>query len=124
MIAVPYWFFIMVAAAVTWWLSSYDTKVTGENKREDLIRRSIRCGISLVLLTFAALNRFFVIPVALAMAFMWVGCLSEFGWRVLHQFLDPEDKRPFDRKEAERNMDHLAGLIQQGQNSEALHLCT
>jgi predicted Zn-dependent protease len=58
------------------------------------------------------------------MAFMWVGCLSEFGWRVLHQFLDPEDKRPFDPKEAERNMDHLAGLIQQGQNSEALHLCT
>lgn len=124
MFSVPYWIFITVAAAVTWWLSGYDTRVTGENAKGDLIRRSIRCGISLVLLTFAAFERFFVIPVALAMAFLWVGCLAEFGWRVLHHFLDPEDKRPFDPKEAERNMDHLAGLIQQGRNSEALHLCT
>jgi predicted Zn-dependent protease len=49
--------------------------------------------------------------------------VTEFGWRVLHNILDPEDKRPFDLKEDERNMDHLAGLIQQGRNSEALHLC-
>jgi predicted Zn-dependent protease len=124
MISVPYWLFIAVAAMLTWLLSGYDTRVTGENKKEDLIRRTIRCGTSLVLLTFAALNRFFVIPVALAMAFLWLGCLVEFGWRVLHHLLDPEDKRPFDPKEAERDTDHLAGLIQQGRNIEALDFCT
>src|SRR5262252_123818 len=123
MIAVPYLLFITIVAALTWWLSGYDTRVTGENEKQDLIRRGIRCGISLILLTFAAFNRFSVVPVALAMALIWFGCIGEFGWRVLHHFLDPEDKRPFDPKEAERNMDHLANLIQQGKNSEALHLC-
>lgn len=124
MISIPYWIFIAVAAALMWWLSGYDTRVTGENEKEDLVRRTVRCGISLVLLTAAAFERFFVIPIALGMAFIWLGCLLEFGWRMLHHLLDPEDKRPFDSKEAERNMDHLAGLIQQGRNSEALHLCT
>jgi tetratricopeptide (TPR) repeat protein len=49
---------------------------------------------------------------------------AECGWRVFQHIIDPEDHRPFDPREAERNMDQLAGLIQQGRNSEALHLCT
>lgn len=43
---------------------------------------------------------------------------------MFHNLLDPEDGRPFDPKEPERNMDQLAGLIHQGRNSEALRLCT
>ncbi|HLX67994.1 MAG TPA: tetratricopeptide repeat protein [Verrucomicrobiae bacterium] len=55
----------------------------------------------------------------------WLADLgTEFGWRVFQNIVDPEDHRPFDPKEVERNMDHLAGLIQQGRKSEALHLCT
>lgn len=124
MVRVPYWLFITLAAALTWWLSGYDTQVTGENKKEDLIRRSIRCGISLVLLTTAAFDPFIVIPVALILAFLWVGCGAEFLWRVFHHLVDPEDERPFDVKEIERHTDHLAELIRQGRNREALEFCT
>lgn len=49
---------------------------------------------------------------------------SEFGWRIFQNLLDPVDDRPFDLKDAERSMDQLAALIQQGKNSEALRLCT
>ncbi len=124
MIQVPYLLFITIAAALTWWLSGYDVRVTGENKRDDIVRRAVRCGITLVLLTMAAFDRILVIPIALALAFIWMGCLTEFFWRIFAGFTDPEDNRPFDPKEMERNMDHLSGLIAQGKKSEALAFCT
>jgi hypothetical protein len=41
------------AALASWWLSGYDTRLTGENVTEDRIRRSIRCGITLLLVEAA-----------------------------------------------------------------------
>ncbi len=124
MIEVPYLLFITIAAVLTWWLSGYDTRVTGENKRDDAIRRAVRCGVTLVLLTMGVFERILAIPIALGLAFIWMGCLTEFCWRVFIGVTDPEDKRPFDAKETERNMDHLSGLIAQGRKSEALAFCT
>ena len=37
------------AGLAFWWLSGYDAKVTGGNKRQDYIRRAVRCGITLLL---------------------------------------------------------------------------
>ncbi len=32
------------AGLAFWWLSGYDAKVTGGNKKQDFIRRATRCG--------------------------------------------------------------------------------
>ena len=37
------------ATSVSWWLSGYDSRVTGENETQDRLRRGIRCGVTLLL---------------------------------------------------------------------------
>ena len=41
---------VTLAGLTMWWLSGYDARVMGENKKADLIRRGIRCGLTILLL--------------------------------------------------------------------------
>jgi tetratricopeptide (TPR) repeat protein len=120
---------LSVAAAIAWWLSGFDSRVTGENKKADFIHRGIRCGSTLFLLAILVnLPRSIVImPLLLLivglLALIWTGCVTELcaGW--FHRLVDPEDKREFDPNQSARNMDMVASLIKNGRNEEAAQLC-
>jgi tetratricopeptide (TPR) repeat protein len=120
---------LSVAAAIAWWLSGYDSRLTGENGRQDLIRRGIRCGSTLFLLAIlVSLPRSIVImPLLLLivglLALIWTGCVTELcaGW--FHRLVDPEDKREFDPNESARHLDMVASLLKSGRNEEAAQLC-
>src|ERR1700690_2638001 len=97
-----------LATVASWWLSGHDSKLTGENEKEDFIRRSIRCGITLILVeaAFCGLWRywryddrsagFLYIMTVLPLAFVWVGCISEALAHVFHWLVDPQDDREYD----------------------------
>ena len=71
---------LALTALVAWWLSGYDTKVTGENKKEDRIRRAIRCGITLFLVeifwrlpgAMQSLPMVFLIGAVMALVWCWL----------------------------------------------------
>jgi tetratricopeptide (TPR) repeat protein len=120
---------LSVAAAIAWWLSGYDSRLTGENEKADLLRRGIRCGLTLFLLEI-----FFGLPYSIAsappmfliaglLALIWTGCVTELGARGFHRLVDPEDKREFDPNQSARNMDMVASLLKSGRHEEAAQLC-
>jgi thioredoxin-like negative regulator of GroEL len=122
-------------AVVSWWLSGYDTRLTWDNKREDAIRRAVRCGITLVLvqMAFLGLWRYWhnddrasgmlYLMFSLPLALIWAGCLSELAARSIHGLIDPEDKREFDPNKRARDLDTVASLIKNGRKEEAIQLC-
>ena len=114
---------IALLMAGAWWLSGYDSQVTGENKKDDLIRRAIRCGITALLLFLATLNPYFAIFIFVALAILWASCLAEFFSHRLHSVVDPDDDRKFDPKEVDRDLDLLARMVREGRNAEALDFC-
>ena len=123
------------ATLVSWWLSGYDARLTGENERQDFLRRAIRCAISLVLveLAFWSLWQYwryndqasgmayliFMLPLAL----LWSGCLAEMCAHAFHGLVDPEDRRRFDPNKSRRDLDMLATLLRTGRRDEAIQLC-
>ena len=66
---------IAAAAALAWWLSGYDSLVTGENIRADLIRRGLRCGGTL-LLVIGSISPGLMIFMFVAIAVLWASCLK------------------------------------------------
>ena len=115
--------FILIVGAVGWWISGYDTKVTGEDHREDFIRRAARTAIAMLLAAMATILTFIAVPIFAMIALVWMSCLAEFGSRQIHKLIDPEDKREFDPKELERKLDRLGELVRQGRRTEAFDLC-
>jgi hypothetical protein len=123
------------ATLTSWWLSGYDSKLTGENERQDFIRRAIRCGISLFLveLAFWSLWRYWryndqgsgmaYLIFALPLALLWCGCLGELCSHAFHGLIDPEDRRRFDPRKSRRDLDMLASLVKHGRKEEAIQLC-
>jgi hypothetical protein len=111
------------AAALSWWLSGYDTMVTGENRAADCRRRAIRCGVTLLLMAAGLASRWLFIAVIVPLAVIWAGCLSELFTRGFHRLVDPTDTREFDPKQTARDLDKLAGLVQNGRNDEAIEWC-
>jgi Tetratricopeptide repeat len=126
---------LALATLVSWWLSGYDSKLTGENERQDFVRRAIRCGITLLLveLAFLSLWRYWrhgdqasgmaYLILALPLALLWVGCLGEWCAHVFQRLIDPEDRRRFDPNKNRRDLDMLATLVQSGRKDEAIQLC-
>jgi hypothetical protein len=120
---------LALTALAAWWLSGYDTKLSGENKKEDLIHRAVRCGATLVLVEIffslpfspAAIPILFFIIGALAIT--WLGCLGELFAGGFHHLIDPEDKQEFDPNKDIRNLDMVASLLKNGRNEEAVQLC-
>src|SRR6185437_13570508 len=114
---------ILVLMAGAWWLSGYDSRVTGENPGADVTRRALRCGVTLVLLVMATLNGYIAIFIFVSLGVMWASCVAELFARQFHKVVDPEDDREFDPKETERNLDFLAQLTREGRIKEALEFC-
>jgi len=117
---------ILVVAIVTaaiWWMSGYDTRLTGENPRSDFLRRLIRSAITLVLLWLTALGGLMAVPIFVVIAVIWAGCLAEFGARQFHKLVDGGDHVRFDPKDTQRRLGQLTQFIRNGQNTQALDLC-
>lgn len=110
-------------AALSWWLSGYDTLVTGQDRAADFRRRTIRCGATLLLMAAGLASPWIFIAVTVLIAVIWAGCLSELFARGFHRLVDSEDKRQFDPKQTERDLDKLAELVQRGRNDEAIAWC-
>lgn len=113
---------IAAAAALAWWLSGYDSRLTGENKRDDLVRRGWRCAWTLVFLAFGWLVPPLIIFMFVAIAVLWASCVSELFARGFHVFVDHPDDREFDPKQATRELDRLTTLVRAGRNEEAMKL--
>ncbi|HWC58570.1 MAG TPA: hypothetical protein VHC44_02675 [Verrucomicrobiae bacterium] len=114
---------ILILMAGAWWMSGYDSRVTGENKKADAVRRALRCGITFGLLLLTTINPYFAIFIFVTIAILWAGCIAEFFSGQFHRVVDPDDDRKFDPKETERKLDLLAGLVKEGRAAEAIDLC-
>jgi len=122
---------LVVTSALAWWLSGYDSQVTGENYVKDIKRRALRCGATLLLVAIAVaaatsggrFGLFVLIALVVPLAILWTGCVSELLARGFHGLVDSMDSREFDAKELTRELDRLAELVQQSRNAEAITLC-
>src|SRR5439155_22978788 len=80
---------------LAWWISGYDPKLTGENKADDLSRRILRCGLTLLLMAgglagAASDPRFagsIAIIVALPVVVLWLNCLGEALAQAFHSLI-------------------------------------
>ena len=124
--------FVILGCAGMWWLSGFDSHVTGEDPAQDFIRRLIRCLLTLLLLGilfgpnavgvgYAFAPLLIIIPAAIGV--IWAGCIAELLSRGLRQVIDADDKREFDPQADARNLDELARLLKSGQKKAALQLC-
>lgn len=111
---------ILVLMAGAWWLSGFDSRVTGEDPVADVTRRALRCGVTLAFLILATLNGYIAIFIFVSLGVLWASCVAELFARQFHKVVDPEDDRKFDPKETERNLDLLAKLTREGRIKEAL----
>ena len=122
---------LILSAGLTWWLSGYDSQVTGENHVADIKRRTVRCVVTLIVLALGVsgsmgggrFGGFVSIATVLPLALMWTGCLSELLSRGVHSLIDSPDPREVDKQHLTRELDRLAALVQQGRNHEAIELC-
>jgi hypothetical protein len=115
--------FILIVTAVGWWISGYDSHLTGEDYRVDFTRRGVRTAITCLLVMCAVLAGPVAIFFFAGIALVWMSCGAELGARIFHRMLDPDDDRKFDPKELDRHLDRLGQLIKQGRHTEALDLC-
>ena len=122
---------LAVMGALAWWLSGYDALLTGDDHRADLIRRAVRCGITLILLAVGLIGLrqgglvggWMFISITVPLGITWAGCLSELFAGVFRGLVDSEDKREFDPKQTSRDLDRLAQLVRGGRDTEAVELC-
>ena len=111
-----------------WWLSGYDAKVTGGNKRQDLIRRAARCGITLLLvgLLLGLPGAMQAMPILLViggmLALIWASCIAELFARWFHHLVDPADEQEFDPDKGLRDLDMIASLVNSGRREDAVQL--
>jgi tetratricopeptide (TPR) repeat protein len=111
-----------------WWLSGYDAKVTGGNKRQDRIRRTARCGMTLLLvgMVLGLPGALQAIPVLLLiggmLALIWTGCIAELFARGFHHLVDSTDEQEFDPDKGLRDLDMIASLVKSGRREEAVQL--
>jgi len=112
-----------IIGVVSWWLSGFDPKVTGQDRNADFSRRFIRCGITLFLVAMGASFALVWIAMSIILAIIWMGCASEMFSRGFHKLVDSEDNREFDPAQVSRDLDQLAGLVKLGQSEQAIALC-
>lgn len=122
---------LAAVVALAWWLSGFDSQLTGENRRADFLRRAIRCALTLLLVGVALaaaagggrVGGFVCIALIVPLAITWSGCVSELFAGVFHRLIDSPDDRELDPKELDRDLDRLAELSQQHRYGEAIQLC-
>jgi tetratricopeptide (TPR) repeat protein len=106
-----------------WWLSRYDSQLTHENQKADILRRGIRCGVTLLLLEIIVWLPPTVIFLVVVLAVIWAGCLAELASHSFRWLIDPEDRRKYDPARNLRELDAVARLIREGKKAEAIQLC-
>jgi tetratricopeptide (TPR) repeat protein len=124
-----------IALVLFWWLSAFDSRLTGEGPA-DFLRRSVRCAITLLIVEVGFYNlwRCWIVgdrsagitylATLVPMAILWVGCISNAGAHYFCHLIDPQDeKRPFDPKAGTRELDAIGNLIRTGRKEEAIQLC-
>lgn len=124
-------FILAGAAAFAWWLSGYDSKLTGNNHSADNARRTTRVVITVPLVGIGVLAAWYGggaggvldLFIALVLAIIWTGCAAEFAARSFHRMVDPEDDRAFNPQQVGRELDRLAALVRAGRHDEAIALC-
>lgn len=126
---------IALAAIVCWWLSGFDSRLIGDNGWEDISRRALRCGITLLVveIAFYGLWRCWItgdrsagmiyLAMTAPLIILWRSCISEAGAQYFLHLIDPHDKRPYDPKAAVRELDAVGALIRSGRREEAIQLC-
>lgn len=122
---------LVITGGVAWWLSGFDSKLTWQDQTADLVRRGLRCGITLVLVGFGAsmllsggvAGGFIFVLFALPLAVIWMSCLSEASAHLFHGLLDHSDNRQYDSRQVTRDLSRLAGLVREDRNEEAITLC-
>jgi thioredoxin-like negative regulator of GroEL len=120
---------VLTVMAATWWLSAFDTRLSGDDTGRDYLRRGLRCGFTWLLLAVLLL-----LPASTAMvpvvafigallALTWGWCLAEFFSRGLYILTGAiGSNREFDPHEHTRGLDQLAALLRDGKRDEALQL--
>ena len=126
--SLAYFAILTATAALAWWLSGFDSALTGQDETADFKRRAVRVGITMLLMAVGAsslLNGvgWLFVAIVLPLGIIWAGCLSEVFSGGLHRLIDSPDDREFNPKQLSRDLDKLAVLVQQGQNEEAIELC-
>ncbi|HEY4951941.1 MAG TPA: tetratricopeptide repeat protein [Verrucomicrobiae bacterium] len=126
---------LAAAALLSWWLSGYDTRVTGERPKEDIIRRSIRCALSLAFVEFSfwslwtywrygdRVSGVMYLATIVPLVLLWVGCVSEMLSHIFRWMIDPQDFRESDPDKSIRDLDAIASLIRNGHTQTAIELC-
>lgn len=119
---------MLATGALGWWLSGYDSRLTGDNRPADIRRRAVRTGVTVVLVGLAAdslRNGAGVVGLAMAglLALIWAGCISELCAGGFQHLLDSPDPTPYDPKQTARDMDELAALVRARQFDAAIALC-
>jgi hypothetical protein len=129
-------FYITLAAlalGAMWWLSGYDSRVTGENLAADIIRRTLRILITVFLVAivfglhpagmgagYGFTPVLMIVPILIGL--IWCGCLSEWWSRGFHSMIFSEDKSRYDPNKDQRELGNLAVLLRTGRHEEALLL--
>jgi hypothetical protein len=126
---------LLLATLLFWWLSSYDSRLTHDDKAKDYTRRGLRCGISLFFVEISYICLWHYIeyrdPVAgmgyllaaMPLLVIWLGCLTNLGAQCFTALYDPEDKRAFHPRTELFVLDGIAELIRTGKTDEAIRLC-
>lgn len=121
---------MVLAALLTWWLSGFDSKLSGNNTGLDLGRRGLRCGVTLLVFGIAAdqfirggvFGGFIAVLFVLPLTPFWLSCLSEISARSFTDLVHGEDSRPFAPEETKREMDQLAALVKESRYDEAIQV--
>ena len=126
---------LLLVTLIAWWLSWYDPMVMGVNDRNDLIRRGLRCGVTLLLaeLAMRCLWQFtffenhvdgeLYLATALALALLWTGCITALLAHAFKWLAHPENELDEEIDRSLRDLDKLARLVSHGHRKEAIQLC-
>jgi thioredoxin-like negative regulator of GroEL len=129
---------LVLMSAAFWWLSGFDTHLSGTNRGRRFARRVLRCGVSLAVVEFCILSfsqyakhphsaAGYLYPVlAMPLAVIWSGCLSQMGMQFFKSLMgpeDPDDSGGFQLDRDVRMLDQIAKFIRQGKKEQAIQLC-
>jgi hypothetical protein len=79
-------------SALCWWLSGYDTMVTGEDWAADFRRRAMRCGVTPLLISTCLISPWIFIAATVLIGVIWAGCISELFARGLYTLMERQIK--------------------------------
>jgi len=126
---------LVLIVLTAWWLSWYDPKVMGVNDRNDLVRRSLRCGATLILAEAGIWSMWqFVryentvggelyLGISIMLAILWSGCLTALLSRAFEWLVHPHNELEWEFDRSLRDLDTLAKLVRNGRRKEAIQLC-